>query len=267
MLRQLRRLLTSPGDDAEPAQAQFRAFAKQMPLLYAILATNTVAVLHTLLPSGHRWITLYAPGVLAAVCVARAIHWGRIASRATSPAEALPLMRSTVRLEFLLAAGFTTWGILAIRYGDGYTQAQVVFFLALTMISCMFCLTHLRASALVAETQRLTDENFRLANRDSLTGLANRGAFIAKAQDALNAESALRESVAIVVVDLDGFKDINGDFGHDVGDQLIAKVAELSANRFRRRGCWRASAATNSQRCSLGRTPRRNRPPSPKRSA
>ena len=227
MLRQLRRLLTSRGDDAEPAQAQFRAFAKQMPLLYAILATNTVAVLHTLLPSGHRWITLYAPGVLAAVCVARAIHWGRIASRATSPAEALPLMRSTVRLEFLLAAGFTTWGILAIRYGDGYTQAQVVFFLALTMISCMFCLTHLRASALVAETQRLTDENFRLANRDSLTGLANRGAFIAKAQDALNAESALRESVAIVVVDLDGFKDINDDFGHDVGDQLIAKVAEL----------------------------------------
>jgi diguanylate cyclase (GGDEF)-like protein len=119
------------------------------------------------------------------------------------------------------------WGFLAIRYGDAYTQAQVVFFLALTMmIGCMFCLTHLRSSALVAETQRLADENYRLANLDSLTGLANRSAFIAKTQDALNADSAF-ESAAIVVVDLDGFKDVNGDFGHDVGDQLIAKVAEL----------------------------------------
>ena len=227
MLKQLRRLLTSPGDDAEAAQAQFRAFAKQMPLLYAILATNTVAVVYTLLPFDHRWITLYAPGVLMAVCVARSIHWTLIASRSTSASEALRLMQSTVRLEFLLAAGFAAWGFLAIRYGDAYTQAQVVFFLALTMISCMFCLTHLRAAALVAEMQRLTNENFRLANLDSLTGLANRGAFIAKAQEASNADRAWRENVAIVLVDLDGFKDVNGDFGHDVGDQLIARVAEL----------------------------------------
>ena len=112
MLKQLRRLLTSPGDDAEAAQAQFRAFAKQMPLLYAILATNTVAVVYTLLPFGHRWITLYAPGVLMAVCVARSIRWTLIASRSTSASEALRLMQSTVRLEFLLAAGF------ALKVGD-----------------------------------------------------------------------------------------------------------------------------------------------------
>jgi diguanylate cyclase (GGDEF)-like protein len=226
MLKQLRRLLTSPGDDAEPAQARFRAFAKQMPLLYAILATNTVAVVYTLLPFGHRWVTLYAPGVLMAVCVARAVHWAFIASRPTAAPQTLRLMQSTVRLEFVLTAAFAAWGFLAIRYGDSYTQAQVVFFLALTMIGCMFCLTHLRSSALAAETQRLADENFRLANRDSLTGLANRSAFIGKTQDALNADSGSHESVAIVIVDLDGFKDVNGDFGHDVGDQLIAKVAQ-----------------------------------------
>jgi predicted signal transduction protein with EAL and GGDEF domain len=78
------------------------------------------------------------------------------------------------------------------------------------MIGCMFCLTHLRSSALVAETQRLADENYRLANLDSLTGLANRVAFIAKAQDALNADSALHESVAIVLVAATGNRGMGG---------------------------------------------------------
>ena len=289
MWKQIRQLLTVPGDDLELVQAQFRAFAKQIPLLYFILAVNTLAVVYTYLPFGHRWITMYAPCLLVAFCIARALHWWRVGRQQFAADAALRLMRTTNKLAFVLAVGFTLWGFVVFPYGDPYAQAQVVFFLALTMISCIFCLTHLRPAALSvslvgvvpfsifffffhqghfraaavnlalvaigmvailvgnyrdfanlvasrralidkqAETQRLSDENFRLANQDSLTGLANRRAFIAKVRDWLSPTRDVGEGVAIAFVDLDGFKNINDDFGHDIGDGLIAKVAEAFA--------------------------------------
>ncbi len=116
---------------------------------------------------------------------------------------------------------------LAVLYGLAYAPVQLALVLILAAISGVSYLTYMRAAALRAETRRLSDENYRLLNEDSLTGLANRHAFIAKLGDALNVERGSRESVAIVLVDMDGFKDVNGDFGHDVGDQLITKIAVL----------------------------------------
>ncbi len=57
-------------------------------------------------------------------------------------------------------------------------------------------------------------------NRDSLTGLLHRDGF-AEAFAQLSAT----EPVAIAMIDLDNFKDINDTFGHSVGDQLIKAQA------------------------------------------
>jgi diguanylate cyclase (GGDEF)-like protein len=290
MLNLLKNLLSVPGDDAELARAQFRAFAKQIPLLYFILAVNTLGVVYTFLPFGHRWIAAYAPGALVAVCIGRGLHWWRIGKRDIPTADAVRLMRTTNKLAFLIAVGFTAWGFELMRFGDAYAQAQVVFFLALTMIGCIFCLTHLRSAALSVafvgvvpfslyffvasdghfraaavnlalvavamlavllgnyrdfstlvasrralidkqvETQLLSDDNLRLANQDSLTGLANRRAFVAKVGDWLNPTAVENKHVAIAFVDLDGFKNVNDDFGHLVGDRLIVKVAMILSN-------------------------------------
>jgi diguanylate cyclase (GGDEF)-like protein len=64
-----------------------------------------------------------------------------------------------------------------------------------------------------------------LANYDSLTGLANRLLFRERLDRALIRADRNKELVALFVIDLDRFKNINEYLGHDVGDQLLVKVA------------------------------------------
>ncbi len=66
----------------------------------------------------------------------------------------------------------------------------------------------------------------RLALQDPLTGLANRAALIDRI-DALadRPEASSSRGVALVLLDLDGFKAINDSLGHPVGDEVLAYVA------------------------------------------
>jgi diguanylate cyclase (GGDEF)-like protein len=61
------------------------------------------------------------------------------------------------------------------------------------------------------------------ALRDELTGLANRHAVYARLTDALSEEDA---RAAIVVLDVDGFKDVNDTLGHLAGDLVLRQVAQ-----------------------------------------
>ncbi len=63
------------------------------------------------------------------------------------------------------------------------------------------------------------------ASHDALTGLANRGHFIAALERTV---AGLRdgETLALMYVDLDGFKDINDTLGHAAGDVLLCEVAQ-----------------------------------------
>lgn len=63
----------------------------------------------------------------------------------------------------------------------------------------------------------------KLANHDSLTGLYNRFYFAKQADEILSNGQQL----AIFMLDLDGFKLINDDYGHDTGDQLLICIAKV----------------------------------------
>ncbi len=71
------------------------------------------------------------------------------------------------------------------------------------------------------------------ALRDHLTGVANRRAFFAEAQQLIDRTTREGAPVAALVFDLDRFKDINDTFGHQVGDRVIRLFAEVARRELR----------------------------------
>jgi diguanylate cyclase (GGDEF)-like protein len=65
----------------------------------------------------------------------------------------------------------------------------------------------------------------RLAEFDSLTGLANRHRMDQKLESTLAAYKAVRRSCTLVMLDLDRFKHVNDTLGHQAGDELLRQVA------------------------------------------
>ena len=61
------------------------------------------------------------------------------------------------------------------------------------------------------------------ARTDELTGLANRRALLQEAERVLAAASA-RRPAALLLLDLDGFKEVNDSLGHSAGDQLLRQI-------------------------------------------
>ncbi|HET6794617.1 MAG TPA: EAL domain-containing protein [Acidimicrobiales bacterium] len=70
--------------------------------------------------------------------------------------------------------------------------------------------------------------NEHQAMHDPLTGLANRSLFTERTELALNALDD-RHMVAVMLVDLDNFKEVNDTLGHHVGDRLLQEVAQRLA--------------------------------------
>ncbi len=66
-----------------------------------------------------------------------------------------------------------------------------------------------------------------LAFHDTLTGLPNRASFRHALQQALARTARTSEQVAVLCLDLDGFKGVNDTLGHPVGDALLCSIGEL----------------------------------------
>jgi diguanylate cyclase (GGDEF)-like protein len=82
---------------------------------------------------------------------------------------------------------------------------------------------------------RLTDDMTHLARHDLLTNLPNRGLLLDRVDHALQMSRRRGTRVALLFVDLDGFKPVNDRFGHAAGDAVLIDVAQ------RLSGCVRQS--------------------------
>ena len=77
-----------------------------------------------------------------------------------------------------------------------------------------------------AEAWRMTARIEHLARTDSLSGLANRNAFVEAVEHEVAEGRRRRDSFAVHYLDLDNFKDINDTLGHHAGDALLLAVSE-----------------------------------------
>jgi diguanylate cyclase (GGDEF)-like protein len=79
----------------------------------------------------------------------------------------------------------------------------------------------------VGERTRLAQQLAYDATHDALTGLANRQAAMSWLDDAFLELRMESTHLAVIFVDLDGFKLVNDTYGHRVGDELLVRVSEL----------------------------------------
>jgi diguanylate cyclase (GGDEF)-like protein/PAS domain S-box-containing protein len=77
----------------------------------------------------------------------------------------------------------------------------------------------------ISERRQVEQQLRRLALHDALTGLPNRLLLYDRAEQAFAVAKRTKASVALLLMDLDGFKDINDAYGHHVGDVLLQEVS------------------------------------------
>ncbi|HEX7911407.1 MAG TPA: EAL domain-containing protein [Paraburkholderia sp.] len=283
-LSRLREALSVAEGDPELVRSQLEAFGRQIPLLYFILVVNTTAVAITHIGCAPAWLSIYFPGVLCALCIIRCVRWWRVRHRVLTHDKAVPELRKLIWLTGIFAMAFSSWSLFLFPYGTAYEQAQVAFYMATTVVGCVFCLMHLRAAAFLLlsiailsfssflvftgspvfvamavdmtlvgvalafiielyyrtfadvvhaqrelqasqqKTQRLSDDNFRLASIDSLTDLPNRRSFFASLQALSEQALGTNGGFHVGLIDLDGFKQVNDIYGHASGDLVLQEV-------------------------------------------
>jgi diguanylate cyclase (GGDEF)-like protein len=162
--------------------------------------------------------------VLMATVTAR-----HLTGREATPAE--PLADNTMAqavLPYVPLAAALVVALVQYLGGETITRAQSppILLLAAAVV--------VRHVAALRDHRRLVDElaaRERAARaetlRDPLTGLANRTAFVAHLADKLTDPSA--HPVAVALLDLNNFKDVNDTHGHDTGDVLLQRCAERLA--------------------------------------
>ncbi len=285
-MRRVAALFSLDLDDPDLARAQFRSFSHQMPLLYIILVLNAFALMVDFYQPDHLVKTFVVPLIICVIGLVRAQWWWRQDGATTLPdPEIASQIRRTCALAVMMTLAFEAWGFWIYDLGDAYARGHLTFFLALTQVSCVFCLMTMRAAAMrvalastltfvvyfsfvddgkmlveavvlffvgagmmvvtyrfnldfanlirsqrnlrmrQAETEKLSEENRRIAFTDALSGLPNRRKLLSFLASLEARSDTQIDTLAIIFIDLDGFKDINDAHGHHAGDILIKSIS------------------------------------------
>ena len=86
----------------------------------------------------------------------------------------------------------------------------------------------------VTEWRLAERELRRLAQEDVLTGIANRRYFSAEAERAMHAVERSGQPLSLLLLDLDHFKHINDEHGHNVGDEVLAEMVRRLREALRK---------------------------------
>lgn len=90
-----------------------------------------------------------------------------------------------------------------------------------------------RYDSFIKEQNEKIEDTLEKATKDPLTDLYNREFLSEYAEKALKENRRKGESMALIFLDLDNFKSVNDNYGHEEGDQVLKNVANILKNSFR----------------------------------
>ena len=198
-------------------EASFRLLASALIALllgdlgYAVIATQGQLV-------GPAWMNVPFAASYALLGAA-ALH---PSMTALSDAQAMTVQAWTSRRLAVLLPALAVPPLLLALHPPQHPLLRLTFGLAcLAMIGMLV----LRANGAVRDFAR-SEERFRFqATHDPLTGLPNRAHLVETLQHDLRVAKARNHTLAVLFIDLDGFKLVNDSWGHDVGDELLVLAA------------------------------------------
>jgi diguanylate cyclase (GGDEF)-like protein/PAS domain S-box-containing protein len=133
------------------------------------------------------------------------------------------LVKATDAFDAVRAFGTAGPLDLSVRHHDGGWRTIEVMANDLLLASSGHAVAwHTRD---VTDRRALEEQLTRQAFEDPLTGLANRALFSDRLGHALSRLSRSTRSIAVLMLDLDGFKAINDSMGHDAGDEALKEIA------------------------------------------
>ncbi|MDQ3929503.1 MAG: diguanylate cyclase, partial [Chloroflexota bacterium] len=85
----------------------------------------------------------------------------------------------------------------------------------------------------ITERKQLEDKLNKLATYDELTDLYNRRAILQRLHEEIARSRRYQQPVSLVLLDVDHFKTVNDTYGHDVGDEVLRRLAQLLREHVR----------------------------------
>jgi len=85
----------------------------------------------------------------------------------------------------------------------------------------------------ITEKKILEEKLLKMATTDQLTGLCNRYKFNEILDDRIQLSERTNQTIALLSLDLDLFKSVNDNYGHQIGDELLVSVAQKICSNIR----------------------------------
>jgi predicted signal transduction protein with EAL and GGDEF domain len=137
------------GASPELLRAKYTVLSKQIPLMYAIVVINMLALVYIHYDKAPALLSIALPAIFCAICIFRGLRITLEDHSHFSIEKIRKRLRMTTILSVILGATIVSWSLSLFSYGDPYTKGQITFFNGLTVIAVISCLMPLPQIALI----------------------------------------------------------------------------------------------------------------------
>jgi diguanylate cyclase (GGDEF)-like protein len=116
---------------------------------------------------------------------------------------------------------------IALLEAEKKQQQQRYYLLYIAVVALIFAWLLIK---LIQDQRRL----YKMLTIDALTGIANRRKTLKQGKLLFNRVKVQQRALSVLIIDIDSFKSINDQFGHDIGDVILKKMVQLCIKLLRK---------------------------------